>query len=251
MSLVQFQKKFLSSISNQTENWFKEHITPGGTLTQEAAINVYRGDYYARLSEAIGERYESVWFVLGDEDFLQLAREFIESNPSGVRDLGSYAEEFPQYLKACSHHDEFPFLSDLAFFEQNFWRLFHSPPANSYDPFGAIAAEDLGNTRWLLPEGSFLQSWDYDIPLIFAAREGKAEDEELDYEHAAAVLMIKLEQNVRIIRLTPNQYAILGNLNEGATLEEALVGEPTEIQNLFTLLKGQGIPLRRRFEGAS
>lgn len=251
MSLVQFQKSFLSSISASTDQWLKENIKPGGTLTHENAINVYRGDYYARLTEAIGESFESVWFVLGDEDFLSLAREYVEKNPSDVRDLGSYAKSFPEFIRNTTHIGDFPFLGDLAEFEQHFWQLFHSPPVNSYDPFGAIASEDLGNTKWLLPEGSLLRAWGYDIPLLFAAREGQAEDVELDFEKPASVLMLKLEQNIRVLPLSLSQYEILANLEEGSTLEDALIGEPKEIQNLFALLKEQGIPLRRRFEGAS
>lgn len=251
MSLQKFQKSFLKTIDGENNLWLKTHIIPGGSLSIEQSIDVYRGDYVARLSEAIGESFESIWFVLGDEDFFKLSHDYIKNNPSQVRDLGSYGTNLPEYIVSTSYQEEFPFLSELARYEQTFWRFFHSDPVNAYDPFGQIAAEDLGHSRWLMPELSLLGSWDFDIPAIFAAREGIADESELDFEIPTACLMLKLDQNIKTFRLTNNQYSTLANLAEGATIEEALCGTPNEIQGLFALLKQQGIPLRRRFEGAS
>ena len=45
-------------------------IRPAGRLkTAASALEVYRRAYVARLTEALGDTYEAVWSVLGDDVF--------------------------------------------------------------------------------------------------------------------------------------------------------------------------------------
>ena len=85
MNLKSFQSLFLNSVSNLDQLDICRHIKPGGTLNVEQAMSVYRNDYYARLSEALGEHYESIWFVVGDDEFSRLTRSYIDLYPSSVR----------------------------------------------------------------------------------------------------------------------------------------------------------------------
>ena len=246
MSLEKFQTLFLKSIKNPSDPWLLNSIVPAGKLDHEGAFQVYRNDYYARLSEAIGENYESVWFVLGDSDFFALTRSFIEGNASSVRDLSSYGKTFPEFIATTEYQKEFSFLSDLACFERHFWQLFHAPSTTSCDSFGELDLSTLGDSRWALPEGALLSSWDYDIPMIFSAREGKSEDFDIDFEHSSACLLVKLDERVEIFRLSASQFITLMQLDKGIRLADALSGTPAEIQELFALLKHERIPLRLR-----
>ncbi len=251
MNLKSFQALFLNSVSKVDQLEVCRHIKPGGTLNAEQAMSVYRSDYYARLSEALGEHYESVWFVVGDEEFSALTRLYIDSYPSSVRDLGSYGKEFSEFLSTQEISREFPFLSDLAKFESYFWSVFHSEGLEPYDPFETVDPVLFGNTRWSLPVKSSLFSWNWNIVDIFRAREGKADDVDLDIDRPAACLIIKIMDKVKIFNLSPSQFEIMTGLNTGKSISQALTGEANEVQELFALLRQQRIPLLSRNEGAS
>jgi hypothetical protein len=87
---------------------------PAGKLSLETAFAVYRNGYASRLSEALGDIYEVVWKVLGDETFFEVAGTFLRQTPSESHNLGDYSEHFATYIEAHSVTRDFPFLPDLA-----------------------------------------------------------------------------------------------------------------------------------------
>lgn len=250
MKLDEFQINFLHSIKNPTSKQLVKSINPAGSLDAEGSVQVYRKDYLARLSEAMGEHYESIWFVLGDEDFFDLVRKYIISHPSSVRDLGSYGQDFSKFLSQQECIQDFPFISKLAEFECKFWKLFHSRSVETFDAFAEISPENLASSRWHFPQLAYLFQWDWDVPAIFAARENVADDMDIDWEKPSFCLLIKLNHNVRIINLTSNQFSVLKAIDAGETIEQSLCGEAAEIQALFGLLRTEAIPLLKREEGA-
>ena len=166
-------------------------------------------------------------------------------------DLGSYGKEFSDFLAGQEISKEFPFLSDLAKFESCFWRIFHSEGLAPHDPFETVDPTTFGDTRWSLPRMSFLFSWDWNVVDIFRAREGKADEIELEIDKPTACLIIKILDNVKIFNLSPAQFEIMTRLNTGKSIAQALSGEANEVQELFALLRQQRIPLLSRNEGAS
>jgi hypothetical protein len=96
-------------------------FVPAGTLTAEEAFYVYSQGYIARLTEALGETYESIWRFLGDENFFDLCETYIQQNPSKFYNLSAYGENFPEFVAS----DNFPFLQDLARFNWLHQSLFH------------------------------------------------------------------------------------------------------------------------------
>ncbi len=249
MKLADFQKIFLKSISNDHSIDLESLIKPAGSLNAQQAIQVYRGDYKARLSEAIGELYESIWYVLGDEDFFNVAKDYIDTHPSTVKELGSYAQDFPQYLKAHPLVEDFPFLSQLAEFEQTFWQLFHQEETQVFDPFIEIDASELGQTKFKMPDHCRLFSWPWSIDKIFEARSGENE-QEINWDVPSSCMLVKLNQKISIFNLSENQYKTLINIAGGCSIESSLEGSAEEISSLFSLLRTQMIPLRKISTGA-
>lgn len=218
------------------------HIIPAGTLTASQAIDVYRRDYKARLSEAIGELYESIWYVLGDDEFFNLAKDYIDLHPSSVKELGSYANDFPVFLKSQPITVEFPFLYDLALFEQLFWQFFHDENTYIFDPFESICVDNLGSVVFKLPNQCRLFSWPWAVDKIFEARSGSSE-QEVDWNRPSSCMIIKLNQTIKIFSLSKNQFNTLSNIARESTIESSLEGSPEEVLALFTLLRTEKIPL--------
>jgi len=105
-----------------------------GTLKMFEAVEVYSYGYPARLFEALGETFETVWKVLGDEDFQSLCLVYIKKHPSKSRNLSDYGESFSEFIEGHLPQEEARgLLVDLARFEWAFKECFHSPYEPSAD----------------------------------------------------------------------------------------------------------------------
>ncbi len=106
---------------------------PGGTLTADHALEVYSRGHVARLTEALGETFEAVWWVAGDEAFFRLAKNFILAHPSTFYNLSSYGRTFSDYLKKETPFPNLPFLPHLARYEWTFKEMFHTRFVNEVE----------------------------------------------------------------------------------------------------------------------
>ena len=244
MSFHKFQNDFLVSVrENKLIDGLVDEIVPIGRLDTDRVIKVYNSDYFARMTEALGENFESLWFVLGDEGFFDLCRNYIKKFPSSARDLANYGNEMPKFLQESSYIEEWPFLRDLAEFELNFWKMFHSDyplvESSILDPL------NLSETRFSF-ENIILHCSDWDVVSIWRNRESVADEVEIDWERKTYHLIFRNDVTVHLLELSEKQYSLLFTMQSGNTLGAALEvvdisGE--EVQDLFSKLKSQKVPL--------
>lgn len=238
--LKNYQKFFLANVqSNQMEKDFEKSVLPAGTLTVKGAIEVYHNDYFARMSETLGESFEGVWAVLGDEDFFKLCRRYISLTPSMYKDLGSYGKGFPEFLDASENAASFPFLKDLAEFEQAFWRLFHSQNVNSSLELSGIDERALMEKVFHLGDNFKVFSWSWRVLDIWNFRDKGFENCEEDFEKPQNVFMYKANSAISTVEISSSQLKVLNEMNQkknlGKILEEVEI-EPEELSSLFFLL---------------
>ncbi|WP_413289946.1 putative DNA-binding domain-containing protein [Bdellovibrio sp. HCB337] len=100
---------------------------PAGKLRLEDAFAIYQRGYIARLTESLGDTFESVWQVLGDELFFEVARQFIQTHESQTYNLSDYSVKFVDFLISQPVSQELPFLSDLAHLGWMHKEVFHRP----------------------------------------------------------------------------------------------------------------------------
>jgi hypothetical protein len=127
-SLKDFQFQFVDALfAKEQNNAFISSITPAGKLADGAsALRVHQRGYVCRLTEALGEIYDGVWSVLGDQDFFKVCESYITSNCSASYNLTDYGRIFYSHLEKSVYAEEFPFLPDLAQFELAFSDAFHA-----------------------------------------------------------------------------------------------------------------------------
>lgn len=135
-SLMDFQTQFVKAMFAPEQNRsFTDSITPAGQLTNGAsALRIHQRGYVCRLTEALGETYEAVWSVVGDESFFELSEGYIKSHRSSSYNLNDYGRHFAEFIEGTSHMVDFPFLADLARFELAFFDAFHSPEHQPLKP---------------------------------------------------------------------------------------------------------------------
>lgn len=251
--MLDFQKQFLVAINrpNLCEELYAE-ISPIGDLNVEETIRIYRTDYFARLSEVLGVLYETVWMILGDDDFRSLCQEYIESHPSSFQNLSHYGEEFPNFLKGHAHSKDFPFLAEVAELEQGHWSIFHRP--NTYTAHDWPMENELApELKIKLDPNTILFSSSYRCVDLFFHRNQSAETFRGEINRPQFALLYKTQDMVRMLELTRVQFELLDSL-EKHNLEEALCSLEllidtnhdtlTEIQNLFVKLRNSSVPLK-------
>ncbi len=251
MDFKNFQKNFLKVIStSDVANELIKEIRTIGKLNVDEVISIYRQDYVARLSEALGEFFESVWFVLGDDDFFKLAKEYVESNPSSVQDLANYGRHFPEYLKKTSYQREFPFLFELASLEQSYWDFFHKKGTPYQDPWDSLNPEQFGDLKLKFPQDCRTFSSEYSLASLFMARKNKlnsSDNENFNWSLPEHAFLYKSSDQVGLIHLTIGQKLIIDNLLQGKcvsdSLELAADIDPQEVSQLFSLLKSHQVQL--------
>ena len=67
-------------------------------------ISIYQDAYQIRLLESLRDDFSRVESAIGEDEFEKLALDFIRDNPSIVRNLAEYSENFPAFVKI--HHDD-------------------------------------------------------------------------------------------------------------------------------------------------
>jgi len=190
------------------------------SLSSEEALLVYYQDYQARMLEALGKNYEATWVMLGDEEFFQLANDFIEKFPSKHFSLNQFGENFPEFLAInCDDSDIF-LMSD---YERNFWKLFHQD-ANEKK---ILKQEDIEKGLFDLSQIYFFES-NVDLQLIFKNREsGISEDLKPFINESKRYALYKMNNIVKVLELNLNQFHFL-----------------KELKDLKSFLKVKPIPLK-------
>ncbi|UCH91871.1 MAG: putative DNA-binding domain-containing protein [Nitrospirota bacterium] len=220
-------------------------IIPGGSLSTDAALEVYRTGHIVRMTEALGETFEAVWWVAGDENYFRLAKEFLLTQSSTSYNLSDFGQSFPDFLAERQPFSDLPFIADLARFEWAFKEVFHLPPHTSLtaDEFQKYSLS--GNLRLAFGPSVRLFRSPYSVYEIWKLRGTRQESlPEALWNQPQYLLCYKHNQQVYIKHLNPPEFQILEFLLSGSGIDNALsqtlqvhpdLGEAT-VTNLFSML---------------
>lgn len=218
MKLSDMQKIFSDVIRGADAHGLSSKIVPGGALSADEAVAVYQEGYRARLTEALGECYEAVWRVLGDDDFFAVCDAFIPGHISQSYNLSSYGDEFPDFLAA--ERPQYPFLKDLALFEKEFRAAFHAPEA-PVDLAGALGADPAVLLLEMAP--SFRRfSFPYSILSIWELKDQDSDGTDLDWNIPESFYIARRNFQLFCHRLSDAENRVLEALAGGVPLGAAL-----------------------------
>ena len=221
--LESLQRRFVRSVVSRPDPGLVDAVTGGGALAAVEAVEVYRRGYPARLTEALGETYETCWRVLGDEAFLAAAHAFIAGSPSRTHNLSDYGAGFPDFLESLPAARDAPYLGELARYAWAFKELFHARPHVNLDP-AVLAAK--ARPEAVLRFGSAVRLLDLRHRVYGIFRRDNDDDspiEETAWKGSERLILYKKEGNHIFVReLAAPQHAALAALAAGRPLAEAL-----------------------------
>jgi hypothetical protein len=209
---------------------------PAGKLSLEEAFGVYQRGYVARLTETLGDTYEFVWRVLGDELFFEVCREFISLNPSQSYNLSDYSVKFIDFLVSHPTSQEFPFLADLAHLGWLHKEVFHSPaePGLSGEEIMTHLRDD---DREMSLIGSFkvLKSHFRLFDIWKALKDETGPPEE--WRNPQCLALYKLDNQVYVHKISAKDVEFFENIRAGMDLMDACEFlASSDITSLFQFL---------------
>ena len=96
-SLAELQDRFQRAILDG-DGAFLADIIDSPREQRDVLLGVYQNAYVLRLTEILENDYEYLHAYLGDERFADLAREYIEGNPSPHRNARWFGSRLPSFL---------------------------------------------------------------------------------------------------------------------------------------------------------
>lgn len=174
MDEKKYQNHFVKLVQGKCgddSNEILDLIVPVGDLCNSKVIEVYSNDYQFRLIDALKSNFESLWMLLGDDEFQNLAVGYIKSYPSSFYDLNVYGHKMSVFI--LDNYSEMPsalMFSELALFEINFWKVFHSQNSRkkSIEDFSQDA---IVNSTLNFNDSLILLNFQNDVFAIFSHRE--------------------------------------------------------------------------------
>lgn len=206
-----------------------------GSLSVEEAFAVYQKGYIARLTEALGETYETIWKFLGDDSFFETAKKFIQANPSLDPNLSNYGRHFPLFLAKQESFSDYGYLQDLAFLDWTRSWLFHQRTQQGIT--ADILAQKLNNRSVvrLVESVVWIKSA---FPLFSLWKAIHQELDPPDFSGNENVLLFKKNDQVYLLPVSNGILEILENLRQGKNLEQAIdSGSEEDIFHVIELLK--------------
>lgn len=116
-SLKNLQESFQRAIVEGDEA-ILEKICNSPKEKREVLLGVYKNAYVLRLIDVLASDYEQLHALLGDEQFGELAQNYIFAHPSTTPNTRWFGDRVPQFLGENEKYSATPVLKDLALLEQ-------------------------------------------------------------------------------------------------------------------------------------
>ncbi len=113
------------TLKHLQQNFYQNVIEPSttqdyiGNANFSAAdlMNIYHHQYFASLTQALGNSYSCVKRLVGEDFFNMLSRQFIQTHPSKTGNIIDYGHQFADFIDHSPHCRTLPYLADVAKFE--------------------------------------------------------------------------------------------------------------------------------------
>ncbi len=210
----------------------EEVISRSQALDSIERLHVYGNAYYARLIECMGGEFPATHAALGEEAFSGFVMGFLQVSPSTSYTLGELGRAFPEYLASSRPPREIDgpdwadFLIELATLERTYSDVFDGPGEERItlmqaDDLLSIPPESWGDAR--LQTAASLRLLTFQFPVQeYAASIRKQEEATIPQSAETRLAISRRDYIVRRRPLAPLPYALLRQLQQGATLGAAI-----------------------------
>lgn len=145
MPLLALQREFQDYVLSG-RNAILERVEPGRLANHERRLSVYYDAYRSRLVEVLGNDFEALAAVLGQDSFGSACLHYVEATTSEFRNVRWYGGELGPFLSRTPPWSEQPWLADIARFEWTLTVAFDSAdaPHVTFEDLAALPGDAWG-----------------------------------------------------------------------------------------------------------
>jgi len=186
------------------------HLPPKGTVADRVAI--YTNGYRARLEEALSVDYSTLASLIGEDEFSQLCRNYINAFPSYSDTLDLLGQNLSRFLAQNVPYSKKEYLAEIASFE---WAEAQSVIARDEKLLLASDLHSLPLDQWpeitfsLHPSCTFIIMHWNSLAIIESIRDKKTIPRKKRLKTPQTVIVWRRHLDVRYYKLSPIELTLL------------------------------------------
>lgn len=190
-------------------------------------LAVYRNNVLSSLIDALADTFPVTQALVGVEFFRALAARFVRCQPPRSCVLADYGAELAPFIDAFEPARSVPYLGDMARLEFARVQAYHAADAEivSGDAVRRALAEieRVDELRALCHPSVAVLASAHAVVSIWAAHQGEGELGTVDADAPEVALVVRLHQDVLVLRLPPGADTFITSLQRGEPLGAAAV----------------------------
>jgi hypothetical protein len=154
--LVDLQQMFQAYLLEQS-SLFETKIQQKNLQDAQERLAIYSNAYVLRLIESLSKDFPGVLSLLGDDDFEEVARQYVQHYPSRFRSIRWFGQGFSTFLMQHEWYVEVPVVGEMAQFEWLLAELFDAADSCTIMTLDDLTAIPAGN--WATMTFAFIAAW--------------------------------------------------------------------------------------------
>ena len=173
--LAQLQHAFQDYVLEPGKPGATPWVSTDGRADPEIQLSAYAFAYRARLKEVLANDYHALLMAVGNEQFNQLAEDYIDAHPSRYYSLRDFGRHLPEFVFGMiQHHQRYPdkhWLYELALFEWTLGQAFDAPDNTTFgeQDMAMIPAELWSGLRFHIHPSVHRIDFEWNIPRMWQA----------------------------------------------------------------------------------
>ncbi len=184
----------------------------------EERVWIYVDGYRLRLLEVLQDNYTGLHTLVGDEQFDELARAYIDAHPSTHPSVRWFGRHLPEFLRVTAPYSTHPYLAEMAAFEWAQGLVFDAAdaPVLEMQALASLAAEAWASLRFTLHPSLQRLALGWNVPQAWVAMdEGNPPPELQALENPAPWLLWRAELTTRWRSLSLDEAWVLDAARAG------------------------------------
>jgi hypothetical protein len=212
-------------------------VTRSSKQSAVERLGVYGSAYFARLLDCMQEDFPATRHAVGDDAFAGFVVRYLQKHPSTSYSLSDLHRQFPSFLadsRPAAQNglsqppapDWIDFVIDLATLESTYCDVFDGPgeeqlPRLTPDSLARLTPDEWMRSR--LQTSASLKLMEYRFPVhAYASAVRRGEPASIPAASPTRLAIHRRDYIVRRRPLTPLQFSLLGELQRGKTIGEAI-----------------------------
>lgn len=222
ISLEEIQLRFQRYVVDDAEEVADEVAGPDSRF-RNTRLRIYYDAYRLRLIESLATDYESVKAFIGDEPFEEMARDYIDAQPSVFRNVRWFGGNFARFLRTAPRYAAHGVLGDLAEFEWTLGLAFDATDASilSFDQLATIALDDWPRIRFVAHPSLSLIRPEWNVTAIWHALNDGTEVPAPERGEPASIVVWRKALSPYFRSLDATEMALWLSIRSGATFATA------------------------------